>query len=156
MDKIKSFWQKFLKDTNRDLNTTYIEVFHFELTEKLATELLKLVLEGKKQATAASLKSFEINNEKIPKPGDLSIVTDFEGNPKCVIETTNIELIPFNEMTYDICKREGEDDTLESWKKGHKRFYEAEGTIMGYEFTEDLIVVFEDFKMIYKNESNII
>lgn len=150
MDTIKDFWKQFLKDTQRDPNTRYIEAFHFELTEKLATELLELVLQGKKRATASSLKSFELNHEPIPKPGDLSIITDFEGNPKCVIETTQIQVIPFKEMTYDICKREGEDDSLESWIQGHKRFYQAEGKIMGYEFSEDLMVVFEDFKMIYK------
>ncbi|MFP4479039.1 MAG: ASCH domain-containing protein [Candidatus Izemoplasmatales bacterium] len=150
MDKIKVFWDNFLKDTQRDLKTTYIEVFHFELTEKLAKELLDLVLAGKKKATAASLKSYEISQEPIPKPGDLSIVTDFNGNPKCVIETTKVQIIPFNEMTYEICKREGEDDSLESWKQGHKRFYEAEGKMMGYKFSEDLLVCFEDFEMIYQ------
>ena len=150
MTKIDTFWKRFLKGTGRDEDTPYFEAFHFELTEKLANELLELVLSGKKKATASSLKSFELDNSPLPKAGDLSIVTDFHGEPKCVIETTALTLIPFKDMTYDICKREGEDDTLESWKKGHRHFYEEEGRLLGYTFTEDLMIVFEDFEMIYQ------
>lgn len=48
--------------------------------------------------------------------GSYSIVTDWEGVPKCVIETTNVRILPFKDITYDICKLEGEDDSLESWR----------------------------------------
>lgn len=86
----------------------------------------------------------------MPKVGDLSIVTDFEGSPKCVIETRNVTIVPFSEMTFDICKREGEDDSLESWREGHIRFFTEEGKLVGFEFREDMPVVFEDFEVIYK------
>ncbi len=150
MDKIQAFWQQFLKDTNRPKETEYIEAFHFELTEKVANELLDLVLKGQKKATASSLYAYDKENEPIPSVGDLSIVTDWDGNPRCVIETKAITIIPYKEMTYDVCKREGEDDTLESWQRGHERFYRAEGKKIGYEFNGDMPVVFEDFEVIYK------
>lgn len=151
MDRIQQFWNGFLKDTGRDPSTPYYEAFHFELTERLASELLDLVLSGEKKATASSLRSFEIEGSPLPKPGDLSIVSDFDGNPRCVIETTDVTLIRFKDMTYDICKREGEDDTLESWKQGHRRFYDAEGWQLGYTFTDEIMIVFEDFRMIYQS-----
>lgn len=44
----------------------------------------------------------------------------------------------FKEITYDICKR------------GHIRFFEAEGKELGYTFTEDMPVIFEDFEVIYR------
>ena len=115
-EKIDMFWETFLRETKRNETTKYLEVFHFELTEKWANELLRLVLIGQKRATASSLLNYEIEGERIPKVGDLSIVTDWEGVPRCVIETTEITIIPFSDITYDICKREGEDDTLESWR----------------------------------------
>ncbi|HWL25431.1 MAG TPA: ASCH domain-containing protein [Ureibacillus sp.] len=149
-EKIDLFWKEFLAKTNRSEATKYFDVFHFELTEKLANELLQLVLAGQKRATASSLWSFELQDLRIPEVGDLNIVTDWEGNPKCVIQTTAVTIIPFSEMTYDICKREGEDDSLESWKKGHIRFYQNEGQMLGYEFTESMPVVFEDFEVIYR------
>ena len=67
-----------------------------------------------------------------------------------MIETTEITILPFKEVTYDICKREGEDECLETWQRGHIAFFEAEGKELGYEFSEDLLVVFEDFKVIYR------
>ena len=114
--KVRIFWEEFLKSTGRSETTECFEVFHFELTEKVANELLRLVLIGQKKATASSLWSYEIRGEKLPKVGDLSVVTDWEGSPKCVIETTSVAIIPFSEITYDICKREGEDN----WNHGVK------------------------------------
>ncbi|MGG7178389.1 ASCH domain-containing protein [Clostridium paraputrificum] len=146
---IDKFWKEFLEVNNKDSSTEYIESFHFEMTEKLANELLELVLCGKKQATASSLYAYEIEGSRIPQVGDYSIVTDWEGNPRCVIETIAVTILPFNQITFDICKREGEDDTLESWQKGHRNFFSADGKELGYEFTEDMPVVFEDFKVIF-------
>ena len=67
----------------------------------------------------------------MPKVGDYSIVTDWDGNPKCVIETTAVQIMTYSEMTFDICKREGEDDNLESWKQGHQKFFTEEGKERG-------------------------
>lgn len=146
---IDQFWQNFLIATQQDLNTPYIEIFHFELTEKLANELLALVISGKKQATASSLLAYTKENGRIPEVGDYSIVTDWHGTPHCVIETTAVTILPFKEITYEICKREGEDDNLESWQRGHRAFFINEGKALGYQFSEDMSVVFEDFKVVY-------
>ena len=150
MNEIELFWERFLQNTNRPKETKYFSSFHFELTEKWANILLNMVLEGKKRATCSSLASFAYEGIDKPKVGDLSIVTDWNGKPRCVIETTNVTILPYKDMTYDICKREGEDDSLESWREGHERFFRAEGEEMGYSFNEDLLVVFEDFQVVYK------
>lgn len=150
MNKIDLFWNRFLEKSGYDKSKKYLEAFHFELTEDLANELLNLVLEGKKKATSSSFKAYEKEGAKLPKIGDLSIITDWNGNPRCVIETKNITIIPFKDITYDICSREGEDDSLESWREGHSRFFSNEGKEIGYEFTEEMLVVFEDFEVIYQ------
>ena len=63
-------------------------------------------------------------------------------------ETIDVKIIPYNEMTYDIIKLEGEDENLESWKYNHEKFFKEDGRISGYEFSEDMLVVFEIFKVI--------
>lgn len=145
---IEQFWQKFLEQTGRDPKTNYYECFHFTNEERLANELLELVLVGKKRATSSSLLCYAAGEE--PKPGSLSIVTDWDGNPRCVIETRNVQVIPFCEMTYEICSREGEDECLETWQEGHRRFFLMDCQEMGYQFTEDMPVVFEDFEVVYR------
>ena len=144
------FWNQFLMETGKDADTAYIECFHFELTEKLANELLSLVLTGQKQATASSLYAFEIEGNRLPQVGDYSIVTDWEGNPRCVIETTAVAIVPFKSIPFDLCKREGEDENLQSWRDGHIRFFQEDGKRLGYAFTEDMPVVFEDFKVAFR------
>lgn len=146
----EEFWQDFITNTGKDSTTRFIECFHFDLTEEWANKLLALVLSGQKKATASSLTAYEIEGSRIPQAGDYSIVTDWEGTPHCVIETVAITILPFNEITFDICSREGEDDTLESWQKGHRHFFTEEGKQLGYEFTETMPVIFEDFKVVYK------
>lgn len=146
---IDEFWSEFLKDTGRSPDTKYTDAFCFDITEKAANGLLELVLQGKKQATSSSLKDYEIEGEELPKAGELSIVTDFAGNPRCVIETTAVSIIPYNEMTFDIVKREGEDECLETWQMNHEHFFRESAKQLGCEFTYDMPVVFEDFKLIY-------
>jgi len=146
---VKEFWQEFLCETGRNPNLSYLESFHFCLDEKSANELLELVLSGKKRATASSLLSYEKEGSRPPQPGDLSIVTDWDGVPRCVIETTAVSVYKFRDITFDICKREGEDECLETWREGHHRYFNEDGENLGYEFSEDMPVVFEDFEVVF-------
>lgn len=147
---IQNYWSRYLLANNMDPDTKYYEAMYFGMTEPLANSLLELVLSGQKRATASSLWAFEAEGIPLPKVGDLSIVTDWEGIPHCIIKTTAITIIPFSEMTFDICKREGEDETLESWREAHGKFFAMEGETLGYEFSEDMPVVFEDFEIVWK------
>ena len=148
--EIETFWQEFLEKTHKQSSTNYFEAFYFGLEEDLANELLQLVLKGIKKATASSLYAFEKTDNRIPQVGDFSIVTDWANNPHCIIETTAVTILPFHEITYEICKREGEDDTLESWQRGHRKFFTSEGKMLGYEFSETMPVIFEDFRVVFK------
>jgi len=147
---IDEFWQKFIRDTGRNANIKYYESFRFELTETVSNYLLELVLSRKKKATSSSLSAYQVAQTPLPHVGDFSIITDWDGNPRCVIETTSVSIIPFNEMTFEICKLEGEDDTLTSWQYGHSKFFTNEGHTLGYEFSEIMPVVFEEFEMVYE------
>jgi len=150
MNVIDEFWSRFVNTNPQYKDKKYIEAFYFSLSEKSANHLLKLVLDGKKTATCSSLLGYQIENEKIPMPKDLSIVTDFKGVPFCVIETKVITILPFNQMTFDICRREGEDECLETWVENHEHFFTEESKMVGYKFTNNMLVVFEDFEVIYK------
>ena len=146
---VQAFWEAFLQETGRPADTPCLESFHFDLTEKWANELLRLVLEGKKRATSSSLTCYELEGARVPAPGDLSIVTDWAGEPHCVIETTQVDILPFRDMTFALCRLEGEDDSLDSWRRSHINFFTAEGHEAGYVFTEDMPVIFEQFRVIY-------
>ena len=130
------------------MNIENLEKWHFELTEGACNNLLDLVLKGQKKATASSVLGYQIEGEEIPKEGNLSVITDWDGNPRCVIKTTRVRIIPYKDITFDIAKLEGEDDTLESWRKNHEKFFTEEGKDLGYKFSEEMEVIFEEFEVI--------
>lgn len=146
MNQIEAYWANFLEETKIP-NQSYTS-WHFELNEKLANELLELVLEGKKRATAPSI--FDFVHEPMPKVGDYSIITNWSGEPKCIIQTTSVQILPFKDVTFDLAKLEGEDDHLDSWREGHIRYYTQVCKEANEEFTWDMPVVFEQFKVVYQ------
>lgn len=130
------------------MNIDNLEKWHFENNEKACNYLLDLVLKGKKRATSSSLDAYKYSNESVPQVGALSVITDWDGNLGCVIKTTSVTIIPFKDITYEIAKKEGEDDNLESWRKNHIEFFMEESKELGYQFDENMKVVFEEFEVI--------
>ncbi len=146
---IQAYWDGFLEKTGRPRGTRYGFCGCMGPNERIAGELTALILAGIKTATTSCLLSYQAAAEPVPKAGDLGIITDWNGNPRCVIENTGVMVLPFREMTYELCKREGEDDSLSSWQETHFRIFTEEGADLGYTFTGDTPVVFEDFWVIY-------
>lgn len=144
------YWLNFLAESGRALDLTYYFCDYMGSTEEIASDLLSLILTGMKTATTSCLLGYQAANEKIPKTGDLSIVTDWNGTPSCVIETMNVIILPFNEMTFEICKKEGEDSCLQSWQTTHFDLFTNEGKELGYAFTWNSPVVFEEFRVVYQ------
>ncbi len=149
MNQIELFWQEFLKTAGLDKKTRYYESCHFCNDENSANELLKLVLSGQKKATSSSLAAYELAGENLPATGSYSIVTNWAGEPECVIETVKTTIIPFDDVTYELCQKEGEDDNLESWRNNHIKFFSEEGRQLGYTFSGEMKILFEEFQVVY-------
>lgn len=147
---IREYWERFIKETRRSLDTQYDFCGYIGPTEEIADQLASLILSGEKTVTTSCLLSYEAEKEPIPVIGSLGIVTDWNGNPKCIIENVNVTVLPFRDMTFDICKREGEDLNLQSWQTTHFDIFTKEGEELGYKFTLDTPIVFEDFRVIYR------
>ncbi len=143
-------WSRFLADTGRGKETPCCDCFYFCDTESAANALLELVLSGKKTATTGCKACGDAAGEPLPREGDLSIVTDFGGTPRCVIQTTAVSILPFCEMTYEICRREGEDDTLSAWQDAHFHFFTRECAKLGFAFNKRMDIVFVDFVVVYR------
>jgi len=125
-------------------------VWHFCDNKKDADELADLVLRGEKRATASLHSLYELDKELVPKPGDISIVTDFEGRARCVIKTTAVTITPFNRVPESFALREGEGDkSLWYWREAHRRAFSRELEALGLSFSEDLLVVCEEFDMVF-------
>ena len=147
-DRAAAYWREFLAKSGRDGNLQPYECFHFHVHREGANSLLQLVLDGKKRATCGSVEACARQGLALPQAGDLSVVTDWEGNPRCVIETLSVTVLPFREVSFDLASQEGEDEDLASWREGHERFFTQEGALLGYSFSPEMPVAFETFRVV--------
>jgi len=82
--------------------------------------------------------------------GGYSIVTDFEGEPQCVILTTEVRHLPFNEVDAQFAFDEGEGDrSLEYWQSAHRNFFTECCRDLGIEFSENLMICCKRFKVLF-------
>lgn len=125
------------------------QVWHFGSTLEMAKELGELVLSGNKIATASLAAVNEIKPEEAPIPNGYSIVTDFQGEPMCVIQTTEIRHVPFNEVDAQFASDEGEgDQTLDYWHDVHWNYFTREAAELGIDFDERSVVCCERFRLV--------
>lgn len=120
----------------------------FGATPEQADELLRLVLDGTKTATASSQADYVKEGEDLPVPGMLGIVLDGAGHPRALVATTETRVVPFDEVDADHARHEGEGDgSLENWRSVHERFFveHADGG-----FQSDMPVVLERFRVLYQ------
>ncbi|HYD78170.1 MAG TPA: ASCH domain-containing protein [Paucimonas sp.] len=149
-EKLKPFWQAFSSQWNGDADARFYEAFYFCDNEQDAEELGQLVLAGTKRATASLLMAHEAEGKPLPEVGALSIVTNWSGEPLCVIETTRVDIVPFDQVTAEFAATEGEGDkSLAYWREGHWRFFSRECQQLGLEPSSDMLVVCERFQVVY-------
>ena len=111
-------------------------------TPELTAELLALVRSGRKRATCTA--AVEIGTAEVePVPGRRDISLDAEGRAALVIETLRVVRLRFHEMTEEMALMEGEDETLEGWREGHRRYWGRQGL-----FAPDMEILREEFRLV--------
>lgn len=120
------------------------EVWSFGATPHQADELLDLVVAGRKTGTSSALSDYQEDGEDLPTPG-LSIIADGAGNPRVLIMTTDVRIMPFGDVDQAHAAAEGERDlSLDSWRAIHREAFAAHGNV-----TDDFEVVLERFTVVY-------
>ena len=144
------YWNKFIQDTGVDPGIRCSGDLCFDTEGIQNEEKLVLILSGKKTATFSTLASFLIDGEPLPVTGELYMVFDRSATPRCIIELESVNVVPFNEVTWGMAQQEGEDSSLEEWREKQKEYLEDEGAIVGFEFTPDIKLIFQTFRVVYK------
>ena len=150
MTELDEYWYTFLKETGRDQEDKCAGDLNFEAKGFVGDELMALVIAGKKTAFFTSWATYAMDQEPLPISGELYIVVDRAEKPQCVIEIDSVAVLPFNEITWEMAKQEGEDQNLGEWKEKKQEYLEDEGAILGFEFTPDIKLVFQTFKVVYR------
>lgn len=149
---VRSFWSEFVARGGHDPSARFYEAFHFDDNQPSADELAALVLAGRKRATAGLVCSYEAEGKPLPKPGDLSVVTRYSGEPVCVIETRRVRIVPFRDVGAEFAATEGEGDgSLAYWQRAHTAYFGRECQRLGRAFAPDLEVVCEEFEVVFRS-----
>ena len=147
---VAPFWRAFAATRAENPTRRFLEAFHFSDNQKNADELAALVLAGTKRATAALRWVIEAGLADLPRPGNFSVITDWNGTPLCVIETTRVDIVPFDEVTAEFAETEGErDKTLADWRAAHWAFFERECRQLGRAPDRRMPVVCERFDVVF-------
>ncbi len=147
MDRlVQEFWDGFISAKGLDDDTDYTQIFRVGSNEGESNRLLKRVLRGKKRATTCLYTDDDI----LPEKGEYSIITDWDGVPRCVTKVTRVQVIPFNKITLEQALKEGEDTTLEAWRDTHRAVYARNAEQLDFEFSDDSKIIYEEFRVEYK------
>jgi uncharacterized protein YhfF len=146
---VQQFWEEYCHLAGLDPLTPY-QRWYFGNSTEMASELVGLVVAGKKTATASLVETNRREPQNAPVDGGYSVVTDLEGEPKCIIQTVEVRDLPFREIDAQFAFDEGEGDrTLEAWRDAHWEYFSREAAAKGFTFDENTLVCCERFKLLY-------
>lgn len=130
-----------------------VDVSWFGDSPGLADELLAFVTGGTKRATAGLVAEYAHEGERLPRVGDHWVVCDGSGAPSVVLRTTELRVGPLSSVDERFAWDEGEyDRSLETWLDGHRRFFRRSCERIGIDFSDDLEVCFERFRVVWPPE----
>lgn len=115
--------------------------------------LAQLVLEGTKTATASAYDEYLFYKEPLGQIGDTSVILDSQENAVCIIRTTKVSLVSFDEVSQEHAFKEGEGDkSLAYWRQVHEKLFTEWLGDTGISFTPKSKVVLEEFEVVFSKE----
>jgi uncharacterized protein YhfF len=152
-ETIAAYWQAFISTLPSDSpyrTKTYIAEGWGDGPE-MADELGALIAAGTKTATCSAWWEWEAEGETPPEPGSITVVVDGRGQPLCIVETVEVTIRKYNEVDADFARQEGEGDlSLGYWREVHRNVFSRYLSKIGRQFSEQMPLVCERFRLIYK------
>jgi len=158
MDKSKdrphlvSYWETFLATLppNSPYRNAPYDAEGWGDSPEMADELGALIAAGTKTATCSAVWEWEADGEPWPEPGSLTIVLDGRDQPLCIIETVEVTVQPYDQVEAQFAHDEGEGDrSLAYWREAHRRFFTRALAKIGREFSEEMPLVCERFRVVF-------
>lgn len=150
--KVERYWAQYLDSLPDGAKrpSAYPDTAAFGFTWDDAKEIAPLVRNGTKTASGTLVWSNEADGKPAPKPGDHWIVIAGPDEPVCVIETTEVRVIPYDEVPEEYAREGGEGDrTLSDWRRTYWELIVSECKRIGREPDPKAPLAMERFRVIY-------
>lgn len=107
--------------------------WHFGEDEETANETVAQILDGRRCMVSSIYHMLPEEaglpleqQTGYPKVGDLNVVTDWAGDPKCIIQTTSICVMEYGSVPFEMARLEQGDETLEDWQISRGEVFQEE------------------------------
>ena len=148
---VRQVWSSYVEASGYD--GPMVTAFAFGDSAEMADELGALVLHGPKRATAGLLADYEADDEALPQVGEHCVVLGGDGFPVAVVRTTDVRVGPLSSVDDTFAWDEGEGDRSRTyWLDAHTRFFTRRCALLSIEFSDDILVVFERFEVVWPSE----
>lgn len=116
-------------------------------------QLASLTYQGIKTATSSSYEVVAHDLEPMPEVGGFSVILGSDNEAVCIIQTTKVNVVPFDQVSEEHAYKEGEGSrTLDEWRRVHQEFFTEELKRIDQVFHPKMKVICEEFKVVYKGE----
>lgn len=153
-DSASLLWEAFIASGSPDAppaGVSYAGAWQFGYGVEQGDRLLACVLDGPKRATTGALWAYEANGDAVPVPGEYNVLLDGSGVARCVMRTTRVDVVPFDQVDAAFAYDEGEGDrSLEYWRAAHWAYFVRELEGLGLRAAPDMPVVCERFEVVYR------
>ncbi len=146
------YWEQFVRSLSpaERRPESYLEFFYYGVEPKDGRPVGELVLSGTKTAGGDILWRREAANQPPLEAGSFSIFHDGYGEPMGIIETTEVKVVPFDEVDADFACDCGEwDRTIENWRKAYWSWIEAECAKLGRYPSPQIPMICERYRLVY-------
>lgn len=111
----------------------------------------RLILAGVKTATSDLLWTYEHDDSPPPFVGALSVLADGAGRAVCIVETTEVQVVAFQEVDAQFAADYGEwDGTLTAWRAHCWAYYTAQCAALGRTPDLKMPLVCERFRVVFR------
>ena len=108
-----------------------------------------LILNGTKTLTSSPF--WDYPDGKIPFVGALSVLLDGSRRPRGIVETTQVEIMPFGAITEAMARAYGEGDrTVEWWRRVMGAFYRGSAARHNATLADDTPHIWEWFTLVHR------
>ncbi|KAG8933785.1 hypothetical protein FRC02_011204 [Tulasnella sp. 418] len=99
----------------------------------LRDKLIAAILSGKKTTTTGVMAEYTLNNEPLPKAGNMEALIDSQEDAIAVLQMVEVRSCKLKEVDLQHVIDEGEgDESVAEWRGNHERFWNSR------EFREDM------------------
>lgn len=123
---------------------------YFCADEYNANLCAQLILTDQKTASCSMAHWYDVEGEPMPEVGHLQVVTNWQQEPICIVEITNVSFCAYQDVSAEFAAAEGEGDkSLAWWRDAHWDFFSKECDELKLTPRQDMMLVLERFKRVY-------